>query len=98
MDFKTGTNNSFRLDYREKTQETTTSKERETEHETTVFAKETIVSTDEKSVSGEKRIRSADTGDENSCYGYLFIVPLVILCGVAYVCKGKVKKNGTYRS
>lgn len=91
LDFETGENNSFRLDYREKMPETTTSKETEPERETSSEKQE------EKN-SYSKRIKSADTGDKNSHSGYLFIVPMVILCGVAYVCKRKVKKNGTYRS
>lgn len=90
IDFKTGEKNSFKLDYLEKTPETTTTKETEPEPVTRADSEE----------AGDprgKRIRSADTGDMKINYGYLLIVPVVLSCGVACICKRKGKDDGNCR-
>ena len=88
LDFTTGKNNSFKLDYMEKPPETTTSEK--------VIEPETTAKKVEKETYG-KRIKSADTGEKKSYYGYLLIAPIVLLCGVVYIHRRKVNINGCGR-
>ena len=89
IDFNTGKNNSFKLDYKEKPPETTTSEEKETE--------KTVPEEKKGSESKGKRIRSADTGEEKSFYGYLIIIPIVLLYNLVLIYRKKVNTDGSGR-